>query len=171
MVIMAKDFKTEYGTLRIGETAGAVCFCYFTHGPDVSARVARELGARLVFDSTPLLEAVAVQMSEYISGRRRRFDIPVRLVGTCFRRKVWTELMKVVYGRTVTYGELAEKVGHVGSARAVGGAVGANPLFAIVPCHRVKAVNGFGGYAWGVGMKARLLQMEARGTRSSSRDD
>lgn len=161
MVIATKDFKTEYGTLRIGETAGAVCFCYFTHGPEVSARVARELGARLVFCSTPLLERTAVQMAEYQCGKRRSFDIPVRLVGTDFRRKVWTELMRVEYGSTVTYGELAERVGHGGSARAAGGAVGANPLFAIVPCHRVKAVTGLGGFAWGVGMKARLLQMEA----------
>lgn len=168
MVITAKDFKTEYGTLRIGEIAGAVCFCYFTHGKDVSARVASGLGARLMFASTPLLETVALQVEEYLAGERTVFDFPVIFVGTDFRRKVWEELMKVGYGHTVTYGELAERVGHGGSARAVGGAVGANPLFAIVPCHRTKAAGGrLGGFAWGVGLKARLLQMES-GERNHS---
>ena len=90
----------------------------------------------------------------------------IELHGSDFRRRVWTELMKIPYGATVTYGELAKKL-EVKSAQAVGGAVGHNPISIIVPCHRVLGADGsLTGYAGGVDKKARLLELESGGKRN-----
>lgn len=99
----------------------------------------------------------ARELHEYLEGERRAFTFPYRLVGTPFRLQVWKELEKVPYGETTTYKRLA------GAYHAVGGAVGANPLGIVVPCHRVIGTNGsLTGYAWGLPMKEALLELERR---------
>ena len=105
----------------------------------------------------------ARELHEYLEGERRAFTFPYRLVGTPFRLQVWKELEKVPYGETTTYKRLAEAIGRPGAYHAVGGAVGANPLGIVVPCHRVLGTNGsLTGYAWGLPMKEALLELERR---------
>ena len=105
----------------------------------------------------------ARELHEYLEGERRAFTFPYRLVGTPFRLQVWKELEKVPYGETTTYKRLAEDIGRPGAYHAVGGAVGANPLGIVVPCHRVIGTNGsLTGYAWGLPMKEALLELERR---------
>lgn len=105
----------------------------------------------------------ARELYEYLEGERRAFTFPYRLVGTPFRLQVWKELEKVPYGETTTYKRLAEAIGRPGAYHAVGGAVGANPLGIVVPCHRVIGTNGsLTGYAWGLPMKEALLELERR---------
>lgn len=105
----------------------------------------------------------ARELHEYLEGERRAFTFPYRLVGTPFRLQVWKELEKVPYGETTTYKRLAEAIGRPGAYHAVGGAVGANPLGIVVPCHRVIGTNGsLTGYAWGLPMKEALLELERR---------
>ena len=105
----------------------------------------------------------ARELHEYLEGERRAFTFPYRLVGTPFRLQVWKELEKVPYGETTTYKRLAEAIGRPGVYHAVGGAVGANPLGIVVPCHRVIGTNGsLTGYAWGLPMKEALLELERR---------
>lgn len=105
----------------------------------------------------------ARELHEYLEGERRAFTFPYRLVGTSFRLQVWKELEKVPYGETTTYKRLAEAIGRPGAYHAVGGAVGANPLGIVVPCHRVIGTNGsLTGYAWGLPMKEALLELERR---------
>lgn len=105
----------------------------------------------------------ARELHEYLEGERRAFTFPYRLVGTPFRLQVWKELEKVPYGETTTYKRLAEAIGRPGAYHAVGGAVGANPLGIVVPCHRVIGTNGsLTGYAWGLLMKEALLELELR---------
>lgn len=105
----------------------------------------------------------ARELHEYLEGERRAFTFPYRLVGTPFRLQVWKELEKVPYGETTTYKRLAEAIGRPGTYHAVGGAVGANPLGIVVPCHRVIGTNGsLTGYAWGLPMKEALLELERR---------
>ncbi len=105
----------------------------------------------------------ARELHEYLEGERRAFTFPYRLVGTPFRLQVWKELEKVPYGETTTYKRLAEAIGRPGAYHAVGGAVGANPLGIVVPCHRVIGTNGsLTGYAWGLPMKVALLELERR---------
>ncbi|WP_337610626.1 methylated-DNA--[protein]-cysteine S-methyltransferase [Mitsuokella jalaludinii] len=105
----------------------------------------------------------ARELHEYLEGERRAFTFPYRLVGTPFRLQVWKELEKVPYGETTTYKRLAEAIGRPGAYHVVGGAVGANPLGIVVPCHRVIGTNGsLTGYAWGLPMKEALLELERR---------
>ena len=105
----------------------------------------------------------ARELHEYLEGERRAFTFPYRLVGTPFRLQVWKELEKVPYGETTTYKRLAEAIGRPGAYHAVGGAVGANPLGIVVPCHRVIGTNGsLTGYAWWLPMKEALLELERR---------
>jgi methylated-DNA-[protein]-cysteine S-methyltransferase len=101
------------------------------------------------------------QLDEYFAGDRDEFSLPLAAPGTPFQQEVWKELAGVRYGTTITYTELAERVGRPSSIRAVGGANGRNPICIIVPCHRVVGVNGsLTGYSAGVDSKRWLLDFE-----------
>ncbi len=115
-------------------------------------------------DATNVLHDAATQLTQYLAGERLSFDVPVRLNGTHFQRAVWGELMKIPYGETITYSDLAHRVDSPKGFRAVGQANGRNPIPIIVPCHRVVASNGIGGYAGGVNMKLTLLELEQQVT-------
>ena len=113
-------------------------------------------------DATPLLLKARGQIEEYLDGERRAFDLPLTPRGTSYRRRVWAALAGIPYGETRTYAQLAAVAG--GGARSVGGANGANPIPLLIPCHRVVASTGLGGYSGGEGLetKRRLLQLEGR---------
>jgi methylated-DNA-[protein]-cysteine S-methyltransferase len=105
--------------------------------------------------------AAVEQLEDYFAGRRQAFDLPLRPKGTPFQQRVWQELMQIPFGRTITYAELAERVGNPAASRAVGNANGRNPISIIVPCHRVIGADGkLTGYAGGVEMKRRLVEWE-----------
>jgi len=119
-------------------------------------------------NSTAVLDAAVSQLGEYFAGARRDFDLPVSMAGTDFQRSVWRELAEIPYGEVVSYGEIGLATGRPTAGRAVGGAVGANPVPIIVPCHRVLASNGrITGYSGGNGIptKAWLLDHEGIGHR------
>ena len=106
-------------------------------------------------------DRVYEQLQEYLHGARTRFDVPCQLTGTAFQRAVWDELLRIPYGETRTYKDIASALGNSRAARAVGMACHSNPLHIIVPCHRVISVGGsLTGYAGGLGMKAALLKLE-----------
>lgn len=110
---------------------------------------------------TPVLEQTERWLDIYFSGHEPDFVPPLNLNGSAFRRSVWDELMKIPYGQTASYGEIALRLG-VNSAQAIGGAVGHNPISIIVPCHRVLGADGsLTGYAAGVDKKMRLLELES----------
>ncbi len=117
-------------------------------------------GRRDAGDVPPLLKETATQLDEYFAGERTDFDVPMELDGTDFQREVWAELARIPYGTTISYGELARRVGRPNGPRAVGQANGRNPIPIIVPCHRVLARNGIGGYGGGLPMKRALLAVE-----------
>lgn len=104
---------------------------------------------------------VIIQLDEYFSGKRKEFDMPLDLDGTDFQKRVWNELLKIPYGRTITYKELAIRLGDLKAIRAAGTANGANPVSIIVPCHRVIGSDGsLTGYAGGLWRKKWLLGHE-----------
>jgi methylated-DNA-[protein]-cysteine S-methyltransferase len=110
-----------------------------------------------------VLTQTVAQLAEYFRGERLKFDLPTKLNGTEFQMKAWRSLEKIPYGKTISYREQAEKVGAGKAFRAVGSANGRNPLPIVIPCHRVVASDGkLGGYAGGLKMKARLLEIERR---------
>ena len=108
-----------------------------------------------------LSDKTVLQLEEYFDGRRKEFDIPIKLRGTEFQKKVWNELLKIPYGATVSYKEIAIKIGNPKACRAVGMANHNNPILIIVPCHRVINENKrLGGYALGLDLKRKLLELE-----------
>ncbi|MDR0521325.1 MAG: methylated-DNA--[protein]-cysteine S-methyltransferase [Planctomycetaceae bacterium] len=113
---------------------------------------------------TPLLRRTADEIGEYLLGKRRSFDIPLRLIGTEFQRLVWEALRTIPYGETRTYREIAEQIGHPKAYRAVGMANHRNPVAVIVPCHRVIGADGsLTGFGGGLPVKQKLLDLEQRG--------
>ncbi len=121
----------------------------------------REEGCRE--EGFPLFRELRRQLEAYAAGELRAFDLPLAPRGTPFRRAVWEILRGIPYGETLSYGELARRAGRPGAGRAVGGAMGANPILLIQPCHRVIGSDGtLRGFGAGVDLKAALLAFEAR---------
>lgn len=104
--------------------------------------------------------AAVLQLSEYFSKKRENFSVPIAPRGTPFQKSVWAALASIPYGKVVTYGQLAAAVGNAKALRAAASAVGRNPLAILLPCHRVVAVDGLGGFAWGLTAKRTLLELE-----------
>lgn len=103
------------------------------------------------------------QLEEYFAGMRRQFDLPLQPLGTPFQREVWRELTRIPYGATISYGELARRIGQPQAVRAVGAANGRNPLPIVVPCHRVIGADGsLTGFGGGLPAKRHLLSLEDR---------
>lgn len=106
-----------------------------------------------------LPQPYAADLEQYFQGKPVKFDWPIRLQGTPFQQRVWERLREIPYGHTTTYKQISEMLGTKGY-RAVGNAVGANPLMLVVPCHRVLGTNGLGGFAYGLKVKQVLLELE-----------
>lgn len=111
---------------------------------------------------TKLIKNTYVQISEYLSGKRQIFDVPIQTKGTEFQNKVWAELRQIPYGETRTYKQIAENIGNPKACRAVGMANHNNPIAIIIPCHRVIGANHkLVGYAGGLEIKHELLKIES----------
>jgi methylated-DNA-[protein]-cysteine S-methyltransferase len=108
-----------------------------------------------------ILAQAVRELSEYFSGKRKTFDLPLDVEGTSFQKSVWNELSKIPYGKTYSYQDVAMRIRNAKACRAVGTANGRNPLSIIVPCHRVIAADGtLGGYGGGLDIKMKLLELE-----------
>ena len=132
-------------------------------GLEDSAVVSLKLAAEFLPETLPCPAAqdVTDQLSEYFSGTRTEFDIPLAPNGTPFQKLVWRELCRIPYGQTRTYGEIAAAIGNPGAARAVGMACNRNPIWIVIPCHRIVGTGGkLTGYAGGLDLTRRLLDLE-----------
>jgi len=128
------------------------------HEPD-----AETLGAAVPVDSEPVLAAAADELDAYFRGELTHFDLPLTLDGTRFQQAVWAGLRDIPYGETISYGELARRIGEPSASRAVGLANGKNPVAIVVPCHRVIGADGsLTGYGGGMDRKRFLLGLEQR---------
>jgi methylated-DNA-[protein]-cysteine S-methyltransferase len=117
-----------------------------------------------------VLRAVHDQLRAYFAGELHTFDLALRMAGTPFQRLAWDELLKIPFGRTISYAEQARRIGRPGASRAVGSANGRNPIAIVVPCHRVIGSNGtLTGYGGGLELKEWLLQHEASALGSGTR--
>ncbi len=114
--------------------------------------------------TTPRSRTIRLQLAEYFAGDRSAFDLPVAPPGTPFQQLVWGELQRIGYGETITYAELAARIGRPTAIRAAGAANGANPVSIVIPCHRVIGSNGsLTGYSGGLESKRFLLDLERAG--------
>jgi methylated-DNA-[protein]-cysteine S-methyltransferase len=109
----------------------------------------------------PYMFNIFEQLSEYLKGERKKISIPLDISGTAFQKKVWSELCKIPYGKTISYKKVSENIGNKKALRAVGKAASQNPVCILIPCHRMINSNGkTGGYSAGLKIKERLLELE-----------
>jgi methylated-DNA-[protein]-cysteine S-methyltransferase len=144
---------SPFGPVRLYANDAGLTHVYVSseHGPQATQR------------ETPILARTAAQLVEYFAGTRRVFDLPLAASGTPFQQRVWQALTTIELGTTWSYGELARAIGNPTASRAVGAANGKNPIWLIVPCHRVIGANGtLTGYAGGLPIKQALLEHERR---------
>jgi methylated-DNA-[protein]-cysteine S-methyltransferase len=157
------EMESPIGLLRLRGTKHGLTGLFMEnhrHGPESADQVGWQR-------DDALFEEARAELAEYFAGRRTTFDIAIdrdALGGTAFQRRVWLELEKIPYGVTISYGELAKRLGNPDAVRAVGLANGRNPISIIVPCHRVIGSNGtLTGYGGGLERKRWLLELERGG--------
>lgn len=162
--VVTARLETPLGPMLAGADDDGIRLLEFADHPLLATRlklVETRLGGTPTTGHHPLLAGLAEQLAEYFAGSRRSFDIPPVLTGTPFRERVWRQLLRIPYGRTISYDELARRADTPGGARAVGRANGDNRIAIVVPCHRViRANGGLGGYGGGLGRKRQLLELE-----------
>ncbi|MFH1374943.1 MAG: methylated-DNA--[protein]-cysteine S-methyltransferase [bacterium] len=160
--LFVHSFKTSAGTVRTAATDKGLAVIAL---PCESRRAYEDRIKKLfpdheVTSGGTINKQAERQISAFLNGRLKKFTVKLDPNGTVFQKKVWRRVAKIDYGRTMTYGEIARAIDNAGASRAVGAANGANPLPLIVPCHRVVASTGLGGYGGGLKLKKRLLRME-----------
>jgi len=162
--------RTNIGEVVLGSFDGKLCWLGFGGREmrrTVDDGIKKGLNAQSVEQDDEVLEKARGQLDEYFAGLRRKFDIPLLMVGTGFQKSVWTALMKVPYGYTSTYLQIAKDIGNERAVRAVGNANAANPISIIIPCHRIIGSSGeLVGYGGGLSLKRWLLELERNNTRA-----
>lgn len=162
--ISIQRYQSPCGELLLGAFGNRLCLCNWTkelHPKRVENRLQALLNAKFTEESAPVVQEAARQLDEYFKGERRIFDMPLLFVGTDFQKNVWQELLKIPYGATITYADLAARLGRPNAVRAVANANGANAISIFAPCHRVVGSNGtLGGYGGGIEAKRFLLGLE-----------
>ena len=152
-----KTMKSPVGELKLVASAKGLAAILWPNDDPKRVRL-----APLTEDQNhPVLKETERQLGEYFKGRRKTFNLPLDFAGTAFQKSVWKALLKIPYGQTRSYGELAKQLGNAKAVRAVGAANGRNPISIVAPCHRVIGASGkLTGFAGGLQAKAFLLQLE-----------
>ena len=151
-MIQIQHYESPCGELILGSFEGKLCLCdwmFEKRRASIDKRIQKALGADYEEGVSDVIRETIIQLDEYFARQRKTFDIPLVFTGTEFQNSVWQELLDIPYGKTVSYGELAKKLGNPKAVRAVAAANGANPISIFVPCHRVIGGNhklvGYGG--------------------------
>lgn len=151
---------TPIGELLLAGEDGALAMIGFPKGS-----MRRDPEADWIYNEKPL-ETARQQLEEYFAGARKEFDLPLTLAGTEFQVSVLEALLEIPYGKTVSYGDIAKRIGRPRAVRAVGAANGRNPIPIVVPCHRVIGSSGdLTGFGGGLDTKEALLRLEAENTQ------
>lgn len=163
-VITICQYNSPCGVLMLGSFGDKLCLCDWQverHRNHVDNRLKRILNAEFEEGLSSVIEIAIGQLDEYFAGKRTEFDVPLLFVGTDFQKKVWNYLLGIPFGETISYGEMAAKIGMPKAVRAVANANGANSMSIFAPCHRVIGSDGsLTGYGGGVKTKEYLLSLE-----------
>jgi methylated-DNA-[protein]-cysteine S-methyltransferase len=158
-------YKTKIGELILGSYKQQLCildFRYRKMRKTVDNRIKKGLNASFIEQDDRVLEQTRKELDEYLNREREVFEVPLLMVGTDFQKEVWSALIKVPYGTTSTYLQLAKDINNKEAVRAVANANGANSIAVIIPCHRIIGSNGeLVGYGGGLATKKRLLKLES----------
>ena len=159
-------FNSSCGLFVLASFGDKLCLCDWSNNPCAERnkrRIERYLNASFKIETTSVLEEAKRQLDGYFAGNRKAFTIPLDLVGTDFQQQAWNELLNIPYGATTSYKEIAQNIGKPKAARAVAGAIGANGISILIPCHRVIGSDkSLTGYAGGLKAKKMLLQIETQ---------
>ena len=160
-LIIQTSFQSPLGPIVVAATHHGLAGLWFEGQRHLPAELAGP-PVWATSSSHPVLQQTVAQLTEYFAGRRIRFDLPLDLAsGTAFQQAVWQALLVIPQGKTLSYGEVSSRIGKPTAVRAVGAAIGRNPISIIVPCHRVIGGSGqLTGYAGGLERKTALLQLE-----------
>ena len=165
-VICIQYHKTKIGELVLGSFEGKLCLLDFNYRKmrkAVDDRLKKGLNADFIEENSEIIEKTRTELDEYFQENRQEFDVPIQMVGTDFQKSVWNALLKVAYGTTSSYLQLAKYINNEKAVRAVAGANGANAIAIIIPCHRIIGSNGeLVGYSGGLTTKKCLLTLEKK---------
>lgn len=144
-------YNTQIGNITIIEKDGYIANLYINYN-----------NIKAIQEETKLISQTANEIKEYLDGNKKSFSIPIKIEGTDFQNKVWQALLKIPYGETRSYKDIAININNSKAYRAVGTAIKNNPIPIIIPCHRViKSNKDIGNYAYGIDIKKELLNLEA----------
>lgn len=163
-IIKTKRYESPCGVLLLGSFGDKLCLCdWQVEKPrnHVNQRLKRILNAEFETGTSEVIEKAVKQLDEFFAGQRQEFDVPMLFVGTDFQKTVWNELLKIPFGKTISYGEMARRIGMPKAVRAVANANGANAMSIFAPCHRViGSDHSLTGYGGGLDTKRALLELE-----------
>lgn len=163
-MIKTKRYESPCGILLLGSYEDKLCLCDWQtekHHDYVSRRLKRILQTDFEEGTSEVIERTVCQLDDFFTGKRKEFDVPLLFVGTDFQKTVWNELLKIPFGTTVSYGEMARRIGMPKAVRAVANANGANAISILAPCHRViGSDHSLTGYGGGLDVKRALLELE-----------
>jgi len=159
-IIYIHEFKTKLGWFHLASTDKGLAVIDFFDSNAFEKEVKRRFGDFVKKSGGAINKKAEKEMKSYLDGKLTKFTIKLDIHGTPFQQRAMRKIGSIPYGKTATYGEIARSLGNPGAARAVGSVNARNPLPIIIPCHRVLAVNGLGGYAGGLHLKRYLLDLE-----------
>jgi methylated-DNA-[protein]-cysteine S-methyltransferase len=164
-IVFIRHYQSPAGELILGSFNGGLCLCDWVigkHHDRTIRRIGRAFNAKIVEGESSVIDDTIKELEEYFSQKRTMFDVPLLFAGTDFQKRVWSKLIDIPYGTTLSYGEMSCSLGCPKAVRAVANANGANAISVIVPCHRVIGSNGqLGGYGGGLETKRALLNLES----------
>lgn len=162
--IKTRRYESPCGVLLLGSFGDNLCLCDWQiekRRRHVDERLKRILNAEFEEGTSEVIEQAVRQLDEFFAGKRKVFDLPLLFVGTDFQKKVWNELLNIPFGETISYKEMARRIGLPTAVRAVANANGANSVSIFAPCHRViGSDNSLTGYGGGLAAKEKLLKLE-----------
>lgn len=163
-VIKTRRYESPCGTLLLGSFGDKLCLCDWQiekRRGHVDGRLKRILNAEFEEGTSEVIKQAVRLLDEFFAGKRKVFDMPLLFVGTDFQKKVWRELLNIPFGETISYKEMARRIGLPMAVRAVANANGANSVSIFAPCHRViGSDNSLTGYGGGLAAKEKLLKLE-----------
>ena len=162
--IIIQEYYSPFGELLIGSLNNQICLCDWKHRKMrqvIDEKLKKYFNASYIFEESEIVNEAIFQLTEYFQKKLHHFNLPLLFAGTQFQQNVWQQLLKIDYGKTISYLMLAQRINNVSAIRAVASANGANAISIIVPCHRVIGSNNeLVGYAGGVDVKRKLLLLE-----------
>ncbi|MDO4881075.1 MAG: methylated-DNA--[protein]-cysteine S-methyltransferase [Capnocytophaga sp.] len=162
--IYRKEIYSPLGTLIVCASENGICLLEFSDGKGLETelkQIEKSLKAKIKDGENPLFAILETELNLYFQGKLKQFSVPLQPIGTDFQKKVWEELCKISYGKTISYQRQANNLDIPKSVRAVANANGQNKIAILIPCHRVIGTNGkLTGYAGGIWRKEKLLEIE-----------